>query len=148
MKFVIKHEIKGRIRAHAVQYRMTFEQADRMQYYLESQDMITSAKVQNRTGDFTICYKGDREKVIKLLQTFRYEEVDIPENYAQNSGRELNQEYWDKLVETVIYHYGNKLFLPYRLPSVFCISLTVFIIYLRKYKSNRHNAQIYFRKIV
>ena len=44
MKFVIKHEIKGRIRAHAVQYRMTFEQADRMQYYLESQDMITSAK--------------------------------------------------------------------------------------------------------
>ena len=40
MKFVIKHEIKGRIRAHAVQYRMTFEQADRMQYYLESQDMI------------------------------------------------------------------------------------------------------------
>ena len=47
MKFVIKHEIKGRIRAHAVQYRMTFEQADRMQYYLESQDMITSAKVQN-----------------------------------------------------------------------------------------------------
>ena len=28
MKFVIKHEIKGRIRAHAVQYRMTFEQAD------------------------------------------------------------------------------------------------------------------------
>ena len=81
-----------------------------MQYYLESQDMITSAKVQNRTGDFTICYKGDREKVIKLLQTFRYEEVDIPENYVQNSGRELNQEYWDKLVESVIYHYGNKLF--------------------------------------
>ena len=76
--------------------------------------MITSAKVQNRTGDFTICYKGDREKVTKLpFQTFKYEEVDIPENYVQNSGRELNQEYWDKLVESVIYHYGNKLFLPY-----------------------------------
>ena len=128
MKFVIKHEIKGRIRAHAVQYRMTFEQADRMQYYLESQDMITSAKVQNRTGDFTICYKGDREKVIKLLQTFRYEEVDIPENYAQNSGRELNQEYWDKLVETVIYHYGNKLFLPYSVRA--CITAVKSVKYL------------------
>ena len=77
MKFVIKHEIKGRIRAHAVQYRMTFEQADRMQYYLDSQDMITSAKVQNRTGDFTICFKGDREKVISLLQSFHDEEVGI-----------------------------------------------------------------------
>ena len=128
MKFVIKHEIKGRIRAHAVQYRMTFEQADRMQYYLESQDMITSAKVKNRTGDFTICYKGDREKVIKLLQTFRYEEVDIPENYAQNSGRELNQEYWDKLVETVIYHYGNKLFLPYSVRA--CITAVKSVKYL------------------
>ena len=128
MKFVIKHEIKGRIRAHAVQYRMTFEQADRMQYYLESQDMITSAKVQNRTGDFTICYKGDREKVIKLLQTFRYEEVNIPENYAQNSGRELNQEYWDKLVETVIYHYGNKLFLPYSVRA--CITAVKSVKYL------------------
>ena len=128
MRFVIKHEIKGRIRAHAVQYRMTFEQADRMQYYLESQDMITSAKVQNRTGDFTICYKGDREKVIKLLQTFRYEEVDIPENYAQNSGRELNQEYWDKLVETVIYHYGNKLFLPYSVRA--CITAVKSVKYL------------------
>ena len=128
MKFVIKHEIKGRIRAHAVQYRMTFEQADRMQYYLESQDMITSAKVQNRTGDFTICYKGDREKVIKLLQTFHYEEVDIPENYAQNSGRELNQEYWDKLVETVIYHYGNKLFLPYSVRA--CITAVKSVKYL------------------
>lgn len=90
--------------------------------------MITSAKVQNRTGDFTICYKGDREKVIKLLQTFRYEEVDIPENYAQNSGRELNQEYWDKLVETVIYHYGNKLFLPYSVRA--CITAVKSVKYL------------------
>nr|DAZ59129.1 MAG TPA: hypothetical protein [Caudoviricetes sp.] len=34
------------------------------------------------------------------------------------------------------------------MPSVICISLTVFIIYLRKYKSNRQNKQIYFRKFV
>ena len=62
MKFVIKHEIKGRIRAHAVQYRMTFEQADRMQYYLESQEMITSAKVQNRTGDLQSVTKATERK--------------------------------------------------------------------------------------
>ena len=80
MKFVIKHEIKGRIRAHAVQYRMTFEQADRMQYYLESQDMITSAKVQNRTGDFTICYKGDRDKHSVMRKwTFRKIMYRIPD---------------------------------------------------------------------
>ena len=28
MKFIIKHEIKGRMRVHLLQNRMTFEQAD------------------------------------------------------------------------------------------------------------------------
>ena len=28
MKFVVKHEIKGRIRVHVCQKRMTFEEAD------------------------------------------------------------------------------------------------------------------------
>ena len=117
MKFAIKHEIKGRIRAHALQTRMTLEQADRMQYYLESQNMITSAKVQNRTGDFVVYYVGDREEVIETLRKFEYEKVDLPEKYIQNSGRGLNQKYWDKLIESVILHFGNKIFLPYPIRS-------------------------------
>ena len=51
MKFVVKHEIKGRIRVHFCQKRMTFEEADTLQYYLNSQEMITSSKVQERTQD-------------------------------------------------------------------------------------------------
>ena len=42
--------------------------------------------------------------------------------------RELNQEYWDKLVETVIYHYGNKLFLPYSVRA--CITAVKSVKYL------------------
>ena len=34
MKFAIKHEIKGRIRIHLAQKRMTYRQADILQYYL------------------------------------------------------------------------------------------------------------------
>ena len=40
----------------------------------------------------------------------------------------LNQEYWDKLVETVIYHYGNKLFLPYSVRA--CITAVKSVKYL------------------
>ena len=40
MRFVIKHEIKGRIRIHLVQKRMTLQQADILQYYLETQEMF------------------------------------------------------------------------------------------------------------
>ncbi len=112
MKFVVKHEIKGRIRVHFCQKRMTFEEADTLQYYLNSQEMITSSKVQERTQDATICYTGDRAAVIALLRSFHYEKVDVPDVYRQNSGRATNREYWDKLVTKVVVHYGNKLFLP------------------------------------
>ena len=112
MKFVVKHEIKGRIRVHFCQKRMTFEEADTLQYYLNSQEMITSSKVQERTQDATICYTGDRAAVIALLRSFHYEKVDVPDVYRQNSGRATNREYWDKLVTKAVVHYGNKLFLP------------------------------------
>lgn len=118
MKFVVKHEIKGRIRVHFCQKRMTFEEADTLQYYLDSQEIITSSKVQERTQDATICYTGEKSAVIALLRSFQYEKVDVPDVYRQNSGRETNREYWDKLVTKVVVHYGNKLFLPMPIRTV------------------------------
>ena len=118
MKFVVKHEIKGRIRVHFCQKRMTFEEADTLQYYLDSQEMITSSKVQERTQDATICYTGEKSAVIALLRSFHYEKVDVPDVYRQNSGRETNREYWDKLVTKVVVHYGNKLCLPMPIRTV------------------------------
>ena len=118
MKFVVKHEIKGRIRVHFCQKRMTFEEADTLQYYLDSQEMIISSKVQERTQDATICYTGEKSAVIALLRSFHYEKVDVPDVYRQNSGRETNREYWDKLVTKVVVHYGNKLFLPMPIRTV------------------------------
>lgn len=97
---------------------MTFEEADTLQYYLDSQEMITSSKVQERTQDATICYTGEKSAVIALLRSFQYEKVDVPDVYRQNSGRETNREYWDKLVTKVVVHYGNKLFLPMPIRTV------------------------------
>ena len=50
MKFIIKHEIKGRMRVHLLQNRMTFEQADTLLYYLSSQKLVTGVKVRENTG--------------------------------------------------------------------------------------------------
>lgn len=54
MKFIIKHEIKGRMRVHLLQNRMTFEQADTLLYYLSSQKLVTGVKVREKTQDATI----------------------------------------------------------------------------------------------
>lgn len=112
MRFVIKHEIKNRIRVHFIQNRMTLEQADILQYYLDGQDMVDTAKVQERTCDAVICYHGDRETLIKKLQAFSYVRTEVPDDYLKNSGREMNHIYWDKLVTKIVLHYGNKIFLP------------------------------------
>lgn len=112
MKFQIKHEIKGRIRIHVIQKRMTFAQADTLQYYLTGYDFIQNVKIQERTCDATICFQGDREDVIHALRRFSYERIEVPEDFIKNSGREMNRFYWDKLMDQVILHYGTKIFLP------------------------------------
>ena len=99
MKFQIRHEIRGRMRIHVIQSRMSFAQADTLQYYLEQCESVISAKIQNRTEDVTICYEGNRDAILEVLKAFSYEKTDVPDTYINNSGREMNQHYWDQLVE-------------------------------------------------
>lgn len=118
MKFIIKHEIKGRMRVHLLQNRMTFEQADTLLYYLSSQKLVTGVKVREKTQDATINFVGDREEVIRALKAFHYETAKVPEVYLKNSGRELQNEYWEKLVNKVVMRMGSKMFLPVSVRSV------------------------------
>lgn len=112
MRFVIRHEMKGRVRIHILQKRMSFEEADRLQYFLSMQPCVTSAKVREKTMDASISYQGTREKLISLLRKFRYDRVEVPEAYLQNSGRELNEHYKEKLINKVLMRAGSHLFLP------------------------------------
>lgn len=113
MKFIIKHEIRGRMHIHLQQSRMTYRQADTLYYYLSSQKFVTSAKVHERTQDAVICYVGGRDQLIASLRRFHYETAQVPEAFLQNSGRELNEQYKEKLVNKVVFRMGSKLFLPY-----------------------------------
>ena len=67
MKFIIKHEIKGRLRVHMVQKNMSANQADTLLYYLNQLPCILDVKVYERTADASITYKGDRQKVLDAL---------------------------------------------------------------------------------
>ena len=118
MKFQIRHEIRGRMRIHVIQSRMSFAQADTLQYYLEQCESVISAKIQNRTEDVTICYEGSRDAILEVLKAFSYEKTDVPDTCIKNSGREMNQHYWDQLVEQTFWHFGNKLFLPFSVRAV------------------------------
>ena len=112
MKFRIKHEIKGRMRVHMAQKRMSYEQADTLLYYLQTIPGVESANVYDRTADAAIRYSCSREVVIQALRSFHYDEVETPEGVIENSGRELNSRYQEKLINKILFHYGRKFLLP------------------------------------
>jgi heavy metal translocating P-type ATPase len=118
MRYKVVHEIKGRLRIHVMQKQMTYEQADMLQYYLSSQPIVDSVKVREKTQDVTVIYKGDRNTMLKILSKFSYENTEVPSSYMENSGRKLNDEYWQKLVSKVVLRYGNKIFLPAQIRAV------------------------------
>ena len=118
MKFIVKHEINGRLRIHVVQKRMTYTEADTLSWFLSNQKNVTDVKVYERTADAVICYVGTREEVLNLLKEFSYENTKLPEHVAAGSGRELNAVYQEKLVMKTVLHYGSKLFLPMPIRAV------------------------------
>lgn len=112
MRFCIKHEMKGRLRIHIIQNRMTYAEADTLSWYLEEQENVTEVKVYERTADAVICYKGEREEILTVLKQFSYERAEVPETVLSSSGRQLNEEYKERLITKTVLHYGSKLFLP------------------------------------
>ena len=129
MKFIIKHDIRGRLRIHMVQSRMSYEEADTLLYYIENLSGVTSAKVFERTCDASISYKGERETLLQALRIFQYQTTDVPADLLAHSGRELNSTYQEKLVQKVVLRAGSKLFLPYPIQAAYAAFKSVHYIW-------------------
>lgn len=125
MRFKIMHEIRGRMRVHIMQKQMSFKEADILQYHLLDQSFVTAVKVYERNRDVVVCYSGKREQVISLLRRFSYDSVSVPEHVWQNSGREVNRKYWDKLVQKVFFCMIRRCFLPVSFREVIILGKSV-----------------------
>lgn len=112
MKFKVLHNMRGRMRIHVMTNEMTDLQADKLEYDLEAQDMILTAKVYERTSDVVITYAGERQLLLSYLQTYYYRRKVEEDETLARSGRAMNRKYWDKLVNRVVLRMGSKLFVP------------------------------------
>lgn len=110
MKCKILHESAGRMRIHAEQRRMSFQQADILEAYLRQVEGVTEVKVYDRTCDAVIYYNCERSGVIAAVAAFSYEAslALAPEH----SAREMTREYQDKLFFAVFRRGITKLFFP------------------------------------
>ena len=112
MKAYIEHESRGRLRVRMKQYRMTLEQADLLEAYLQNQPGVLNATVHERTCCAVIRYIGDRANVIRAISAFNYTAPSITALAPTHSGRALNREYQEKLVGKVVTKFACTLFLP------------------------------------
>lgn len=98
---------------------MSSVQAETLLYYLQNQNQVSFAKVYDRTGDAVICYEGERAAVIRMIQLFHYEEVELPTGLLESSGRALNNEYQEKLISKVFTTLEENGFFRHRsVPSI------------------------------
>ncbi|MCD7762043.1 MAG: heavy metal translocating P-type ATPase [Lachnospiraceae bacterium] len=123
MRCRILHESKGRLRVHAIQSSMTLRQADILEYYLRATEGVTDVKVYDRTGDAVIFFACDRAVIIAALSRFCYERAD--ELVPENTGRELNRQFEDRLTFMVLRRAAAKLFLPASLRTVVAVAKSV-----------------------
>ncbi len=112
MRYLVRHEIKGRMRLHVCQKYMTVRQADILLYYLLSLGQVREAKVYERTGDAVVCYTGSRQQMIEDIRRFTYEDERTLALVPENTGRELNRIYQDKLITKAGLRAASSLFLP------------------------------------
>lgn len=119
MKFIIKHEIKGRIRISLTRKFHTVREADVLEQYLLGLDGVTAAKVYERTADAVIYYKEDREAVLVQVAAFDGQITEKQEMAVKSSGRALNQEYKEKLIQKVLTRFATKTFLPAPVRAVY-----------------------------
>ncbi len=112
MNCTILHESSRRVRLHVQKARMTLQEADQLESYLNVIPEVCQATVHERTGDVTIHYKGNRQAVLSALAAFRFDAAAPEASAPSNSGRALNRLYQEKLVHLVAFRFLRKLFFP------------------------------------
>ena len=121
MKFKIVHESRGRVRIQVMQKRMTLEQADLLEAYLNHSPAIRQAAVHERTCCAVIQYCGERSALLTFLSRFSYDTPEIAKLAPAHSGRALNRAYEEKLVGKVVFKVMRKCFLPPPLAAAYTV---------------------------
>ena len=122
MKFSIKHESRGRIRVQLAQRRMTLDQADLVETWLQGLDAVDQAAVHERTCCAIIYYKGgSRAAVLKALRGFSYQSEEAAKLVVPHTSRATNREYQEKLVGMVCGKAVRDMFFPAPLRMVWTL---------------------------
>ena len=120
MKLIVLHESGQRIRFRIPLVRMSMEQADLLEYYLSAQPFIQDAKVDERTRNATVRFaralreesETARRRLENALAGFSFADRKLQEEAPEQTGRELNRRYEEKIVLKTLGKVCRDLILP------------------------------------
>ncbi|MCR5054637.1 MAG: heavy metal translocating P-type ATPase [Lachnospiraceae bacterium] len=112
MDFIIKHESKNRLRVHLPMKRVSFKEADTLEFYLQGYSELSGIKVYERTADAAFFFSCERDRALDILSSFSFEGLKVPEKVFESSTRQLSSECFEKIVTSVLLHFGKRLILP------------------------------------
>ena len=110
MKIIIKHRSRGRIRVQMAQPRMSLEQADLLECYLQRLPQVIRASVHERTRCAIVEYQGSQAEILRAFSQFSYQMDGL--HPPVSSSRALNRTYEEKLVGMAAAKAVSVLFFP------------------------------------
>lgn len=113
------------MRIQLPQRRMTLQEADLLEEYLAALPGVRQATVHERTRHVIISYIGDQKQILNGLRSFCYDQKALEQPAPANSGRLLNRQYQEKLVNMVLFRAARTLFLPAPLQNLYTVIRSV-----------------------
>ena len=116
MKCVVLHESSKKIRIKIPYPCMSMHRADLVEYYIRNIDVVKEVSVDERTGNAVVTFlnssEKDKESLFSALAVFDPQDERIKALVPENTGREMNRRYEEKLFFSVAGMFMRKIFLP------------------------------------
>ena len=116
MKCLVLHESGSRIRIRVPIINMSYRQADLLEYYIKNIPRVKDVSVDERTGNATIYFNdrwnGNANVLKEALADYDENSEQVIALVPEETGRQLNREYQEKLLFCVLMHNFMKLFVP------------------------------------
>lgn len=116
MKCVVLHESSKKIRIKIPYPYMSMHRADLVEYYIRNIDVVKEVSVDERTGNAVVTFlnssEKDKESLFSALAVFDPQDERIKALVPENTGREMNRRYEEKLFFSVAGMFMRKIFLP------------------------------------
>lgn len=104
---------------------MTLRQADLLEGWLQAQAGVQQATVHERTCCAIVRYTGERARILAHFRVFCWERAEAEIEIPQQSSREINRAYEERLVSMAVFRLVRSVFFPAPLRMAFTVARSV-----------------------